>query len=513
MVTTILVTMPTPEYSAPTPVAPIAASLVLPGSKSQTARELVLSALAEGSSVIERPLVADDTLRMRAALELLGATFREERSADGHLEWHVDPILFGAGRAQGVDGDGAGSTRIECGQAGTVMRFVPVVAALVGGKREFFAEDVASARPIAGVVAALKQLGVSAEVSEQQPFLVVEGPALAESTPGLPGHPTTVTIDASASSQFVSALLLAAARFPNGLHIRHEGERLPSQPHIDMTIEALARRGVTVEQPSETEWVVRAGVVGARRVRIEPDLSNAAPFLAGTLLVPGTMRIADWPSTTTQVGQELLTLLPEFVRDRGASWTHTFEPNAASDSPTASGTLTVTSATGPDGQMHLNGVNLDLSDAGELAPSLIALGAVAAHYGHRSEFRGIGHLRHHESDRLHALATNLAPLGTSVEETPEGLILGSSDCAIPTPESNTDTQTATQPSHTWPSHNDHRIATSGAVLGLTVPGIRITGINATTKTFPEFVQLWDATFSTGVSPESPEPPAGSTVDA
>jgi 3-phosphoshikimate 1-carboxyvinyltransferase len=260
-----------------------------------------------------------------------------------------------------------------------------------------------------------------------------------------------ITIDASTSSQFVSGLLLSAARFDGGLHLRHEGDRLPSLPHIEMTIATLAARGVTVDSPAVGEWVVAAGSIAGAEIDIEPDLSNAAPFLAAALVAGGSVTIMGWPAATTQVGADLADLLPLF----GAEVTRTGDR------------LTVT---GGDG---IRGVNLDLTTGGELAPAIVAIAALA---DGPSEITGIGHIRHHETDRLAALAAEINGLGGAVTEQEDGLRI------------------EPRPLHggVWRSYHDHRMATAGAIIGLATPGVEIENVATTAKTLPQFTQLWQA---------------------
>jgi 3-phosphoshikimate 1-carboxyvinyltransferase len=264
-----------------------------------------------------------------------------------------------------------------------------------------------------------------------------------------------LTIDASASSQFVSGLLLAAPRFSTGLTLRHVGERLPSMPHIEMTIATLARRGVVVESPEPGVWVVPPGPIAGAEIEIEPDLSNAAPFLAASLLAGGTVTIEGWPDATTQVGDHLATLLPRF----GATVTRD------------GGALTVDGGAGLRGGTTLPGVDLDLSEGGELAPTFAALAALA---GAPGRITGIGHLRGHETDRLAALAAELTALGGRVTELDDGLAF----------------EPAELHGGPWRSYQDHRMATTGALIGLVVDGIEVDDIATTAKTLPEFPQLW-----------------------
>ncbi|HYI32516.1 MAG TPA: 3-phosphoshikimate 1-carboxyvinyltransferase [Glaciibacter sp.] len=420
-------------WPAPTATGPLSASLSLPGSKSLTNRELVLSALADSPTLLRSPLHSRDTDLMVAALRQLGTTIEAVPTGS---EYGDDLRI--------IPGELLGSTTIDCGLAGTVMRFLPPVAALALGPTTFDGDEGARRRPMSTTISSLRALGadINDDGRRALPF-TVHGRGF------LPGG--EVTIDASTSSQFVSGLLLAAARFEQGLSLRHTGERLPSLPHIDMTIATLAARGVTVHQPSIGEWVVNAGPIAGVETMIEPDLSNAAPFLAAALVLGGSVTITGWPDATTQVGADLIELLPLF----GGSVSY------------ADGRLTVT---GGDG---IRGVELDLSTGGELAPTLVALAALA---DTPSTITGIGHIRHHETDRLAALAAEINGLGGAVTELDDGLHIDP------------------RPLHggVWRSYEDHRMATSGALIGLVVPGIEIQDIGTTAKTLPQFPTLWES---------------------
>lgn len=420
-------------WPAPTAAGPLSASLSLPGSKSLTNRELVLSALADSPTLLRSPLHSRDTDLMVAALRQLGTTIEAVPTGS---EYGDDLRI--------IPGELLGSTTIDCGLAGTVMRFLPPVAALALGPTTFDGDEGARRRPMSTTISSLRALGadINDDGRRALPFTV-------HGRGSLPGG--EVTIDASTSSQFVSGLLLAAARFEQGLSLRHTGERLPSLPHIDMTIATLAARGVTVHQPSIGEWVVNAGPIAGVETVIEPDLSNAAPFLAAALVLGGSVTITGWPDATTQVGADLIELLPLF----GGSVSY------------AAGRLTVT---GGDG---IRGVELDLSTGGELAPTLVALAALA---DTPSTITGIGHIRHHETDRLAALAAEINGLGGAVTELDDGLHIDP------------------RPLHggVWRSYEDHRMATSGALIGLVVPGIEIQDIGTTAKTLPQFPTLWES---------------------
>ena len=436
-----------PVWAAPAAAGPLAARLMLPGSKSLTNRELVLSALADGPSLLRRPLHSRDSALMIEALKQLGVAI-DEVPGDGAFgpDLRVTPPADAEGLHGGVS--------IDTGLAGTVMRFLPPLAALALGPVAIDGDTAARRRPMRTTIQALRDLGIEVDDdgSGTMPFTIhgtgaVEGGQLA--------------IDASASSQFVSGLLLTAPRFRRGLELRHTGERLPSLPHIEMTIAALAARGIVVESPSPGVWRVPAAPIAALDVTIESDLSNAAPFLAAALVAGGTVTIDGWPDATTQVGAQLERLLPRYgavVRRDG----HALTADGGAGVPRA----------GSNGGAALPPVDLDLSEAGELAPTFAILAALASG---PSRLTGIGHLRGHETDRLAALRENLERLGASVTELDDGLAI----------------EPAPLHGGPWLAHEDHRMATSGALLGLVVDGIEVDDIGSTAKTLPEFPELWE----------------------
>lgn len=428
---------PEPEetlWPAPTASVPTSAVLSLPGSKSLTNRELVLSALADGPSRLRAPLHSRDSDLMVEALRELGTVID---SVPGDGEYGPDLLITPAEEL-------SGSTTIDCGLAGTVMRFLPPLAGLALGPTTFDGDEAARRRPMATTISSLRALGVDIN-DDGRPVL----PFTVHGSGRIEGG--EITIDASLSSQFVSGLLLAAARFENGLTLSHSGERLPSMPHIEMTIETLAARGVTVDSPAPGTWIVAPGPIAAADVAIEPDLSNAAPFLAAALVTGGSVTITGWPSETTQIGARLADLLPLF----GATVTRDGDR------------LTVT---GGDG---IRGVTLDLPEGGELVPNLVALAALASE---PSTITGIGHIRHHETDRLAALVTEINKLGGNVTELDDGLHI----------------EPAELHGGTWLSYEDHRMATTGAIIGLAVAGVEIENIGTTSKTLPQFTELWHA---------------------
>ncbi len=419
-------------WRAPIADGAVRAEVAVPGSKSLTNRELVLAALADSPSRLLSPLHSDDSARMIDALRALGAVI-ERVPGEGRFgpDLVVTPISGSVSNAV-----------VDCGQAGTVMRFVTPLAGLTRGEVTVTAHESALHRPMGEMIRSLRELGVDIDDGGRWalPFLVH-------------GHGRVrggeVTIDASASSQFVSGLLLAAPRFDVGLRLIHDGERLPSLPHIDMTVEALAHRGVHVERPNDREWLVPAGPLRGKELTIEPDLSNAAPFLAAAVLTEGRVSIPHWPVHSTQPGA----LLADILGEMGARVSR------------RSGVLSVT------GTGEIRGVELDLSAASELTPSLFALAAFA---DSPSTLHGIGHIRGHETDRIAALVGNLRALGGEAEELEDGIRI--------TP--------APLRGGLWRAHHDHRMATAGAIIGLRVPGVEVDDIGTTAKTLPEFPQLW-----------------------
>lgn len=420
------------HYLAPAVDRAVHATVTVPGSKSLTNRELMIAAIADGPGRLIRPLHSDDSRRMIDALRLLGVGIDEEPS-DG--EFGPDLVVTPARLSGGVT--------IDCGQAGTVMRFIAPLAGLADDEIHLTAHESALHRPMGALITGLRDLGVDIddEGTWSLPFTVR-------------GHGRIrggrVEIDASGSSQFVSGLLLAAPRFDVGLHLVHTGERLPSLPHIDMTIESLSRRGIRIERPATGEWLVEAGIPRAKDVAIEPDLSNAAPFLAAALVTGGEVTVTGWPLHSTQPGG----LLPEILHALGG---HTSRHGGA---------LTVRAGEG------IRGLDIDLSAASELTPTIAGLAAFA---DRPTTIRGVAHIRTHETDRIAALVNNLRALGGDAEELPDGLRI------------------SPRPLHggVWPAHHDHRMATTGALIGLRVPGVEIDDIGTTAKTLPEFTLLWE----------------------
>jgi 3-phosphoshikimate 1-carboxyvinyltransferase len=421
------------------------ATVTVPGSKSQTNRALVLAALAAaqnlecagsprgGTSRISGALRSRDTDLMIAALRTLGLRVDESGS----------DLTVSGQLAPGPD------ARVDCGLAGTVLRFVPPLAALSDAVVEFDGDEQARARPIAPLLDALRGLGVRIDGSGL-PFRVKGSGSVAGGT---------VAIDASASSQFVSGLLLCAASFTEGLTVQHTGSALPSAPHIAMTVAMLRQAGVHVDDSEPNRWQVDAGPVAARDWNVEPDLTNAVPFLAAAVVSGGTVRITGWPETSVQPAEHILAVL-------GKLNAHVIQTDSSLE---------------VQGSGDYAGFDVDLRAVGELTPAVAALAALASP-GSVSRLSGIAHLRGHETDRLAALSAEINRLGGNCVETADGLVI---------------TATPLRPG-TWRTYADHRMAMAGAIVGLRVAGMRVDDIGATSKTLPEFPQLWARMLELGV---------------
>lgn len=414
---------------------PVNATITIPGSKSVTNRALILSALASSPSILRRPLRSRDTELMAQGLRSLGIGITESRAENGDEIWTITPgPLFGP-------------TSIDVGNAGTVMRFLPPLAALAKGLINFDGDKRSYERPLGPVISALEELGVT--IDHKDRFAL---PMTINGSGSLKGG--VIEIDASASSQFVSALLLVGPAMREGITVKHVGASLPSQPHIDMTVAMLRQFGAVVDDSVPAQWRVEPGKLKGQEMIIEPDLSNAAPFMSIALVCGGSVTIRDWPRNTTQPGDAL--------REIFATMGGRTEFNA--DGLKISG----------NGAIH--GIDIDLHDEGELTPSIAALAALA---DSPSSLRGIGHLRLHETDRLAALTREINGLGGKVSEEESALHF----------------QPAPLHSGIFHTYEDHRLATAGAVLGLIVDGIDVENIETTRKTITDFPGLWSETLN------------------
>jgi len=421
--------------------AQLDATLDLPTSKSMMARALILASISKRPSLIKRPLRSRDSLLMRDGLRALGVEI-DEIEVEGESAWRIRPQPL------------KGPAKIDVGNAGTVMRFLPPIAALAEGEIRFDGDERSHERPLRPVIEALQSLGVA--IAHDDRFAL---PLTIKGAGQLSGG--EVEIDASASSQFISALLLASPAMSGDLTIRHTGRSLPSLPHIEMTIAMLKDRGIDVEVDSDSRtWRVKqgSGMIEIDQITIEPDLSNAAPFIAAALLMGGRVRIKDWPVSTRQAGDSLRSI---FTLMGGAF--------------TRVGSDIEFTALGRDA---LEGIDIDLGDVGELTPTIAGVAAFASS---KSHLRNIGHLRLHETDRLSALATELRKIGAQVIENEDSLEI--------TPLSNRD-HVSRDDEVIIESYDDHRIATLGALIGLVVKNVKVRNIATTAKTIPDFPALW-----------------------
>ena len=412
---------------------PISATVTIPGSKSATNRALILAALATTPSRIRKPLSSRDTDLMVKGLQSLGCKIEQIKTDQG-FDYQVIP------------GKLTGPTQIDVGNAGTVMRFLPPIAALATGLIHFDGDERSHQRPIAPVLSALEQLGVSVEHNNKYKL-----PITINGAGKIKGG--TVEIDASASSQFVSALLLVAPATQEGITIKNIGPSLPSAPHIEMTIQMLEKFGATVQRTASS-WSVKPCQLIGQDLVIEPDLSNAAPFMAAAMICGGSVKVSDWPLNTTQPGDQLRSIFTKM----GAK----VELNASG--------LTIT------GSGKIDGIDIDLGDVGELTPSIAAVASLATT---PSALRGISHLRLHETDRLSALANEINNLGGSVTEGPGDLIIKPGKMNA---------------SQIFRSYEDHRMATAGAIIGLAVEGVIVENIETTRKTLSDFPGMWQGMF-------------------
>ncbi|MCP9957382.1 3-phosphoshikimate 1-carboxyvinyltransferase [Streptomyces sudanensis] len=437
-------------WPAPYASGPVDATVSVPGSKSVTNRALVLAALASEPGWLRRPLRSRDTLLMAEALRALGVGIEETVSSSSAGAGAPD----GCGEAWRVIPAGLhGPASVDVGNAGTVMRFLPPVAALADGPVRFDGDARSYERPLHGVIDALRVLGARIDDGGRGalPMTVHGGGAL---------DGGKVEVDASSSSQFVSALLLSAPRFNQGVEVRHTGSRLPSTPHVRMTVDMLRAVGAQVDEPETggepNVWRVSPSALLGRDLVVEPDLSNAQPFLAAALVTGGRVTIPDWPARTTQPGDALREIFTEMggsceLTDAGLTFT---------------------------GSGRIHGIDVDLGEVGELTPGIAAVAALA---DSPSTLRGVAHLRLHETDRLAALTAEINALGGDVTETADGLRIR------PRPLRG----------GVFHTYEDHRMATAGAVIGLAVEGVRVENVATTAKTLPDFPRMWAGMLAVG----------------
>ena len=408
---------------------PLKAKISIPGSKSATNRALILAAISKTPSRLRKPLSSRDADLMVKGLRSLGCKINEIKTTEG-FDYEITPQKL------------SGPCQIDVGNAGTVMRFLPPIASLATGLVHFDGDARSHERPLEPVIKALEQLGISIEHGNKYRLpLTINGSGQINGG--------EIQIDASASSQFISALLLLGPATKNGLTVKHTGKSLPSMPHIEMTIQMLRKFGAIVEV-DQNSWTIRSGELHGQDLTIEPDLSNAAPFMAAAMVCGGSVEILDWPKSTSQPGDQL--------RDIFAKMGARIEQNGEGLKIFGSG--------------EINGIDIDLHDVGELTPTIAAVAALASS---TSTLRGIGHLRLHETDRLAALANEINNLGGDVTEGPGELLIKPTNLVA---------------SQIFKSYEDHRMATAGAIIGLAVKDLIVENIETTKKTLPNFPGMW-----------------------
>jgi len=408
---------------------PINAKITIPGSKSATNRALILAAIAKTPSRLRKPLSSRDADLMVKGLQSLGCKIDEIKTELG-FDYQITPQKL------------SGPTQIDVGNAGTVMRFLPPIASLATGLVHFDGDARSHERPLEPVIKALEKLGASIKHGNKYRL-----PLTINGSGEIKGG--EVEVDASASSQFISALMLLGPATKNGLTIKNIGKTLPSMPHIEMTIQMLRQFGATVEVNANS-WIVKAGDLLGQDLTIEPDLSNAAPFMAAAMICGGSVEIIDWPKSTSQPGDQLRDIFAKM----GAKVEQSREGLKIS------------------GSGNINGIDIDLHDVGELTPSIAAVAALASS---PSTLRGIAHLRLHETDRLAALASEINNLGGDVTEGPGELLIKPAELVA---------------SQIFKSYEDHRMATAGAIMGLAVKDLIVENIETTKKTLPDFPGMW-----------------------
>ena len=443
---------PAPTIDASNRAVAIDSTITIPGSKSVTNRALILAAISQTPSRLRKPLSSRDTDLMVKGLRSLGCQIDEVKTDDG-FDYLITPNKL------------VGPTQIDVGNAGTVMRFLPPIAALANGLIHFDGDARSHERPLGPVISALEQLGISIEHGNKYRL-----PLTINGSGKIAGG--EIEVDASASSQFVSALLLLGPATENGITVKHVGSTLPSQPHIDMTVQMLRQFGATVEVVGNSTWIVLPSKLTGQDLTIEPDLSNAAPFMAAAMITGGRVVIKDWPKVTTQPGDQLR----KIFCDMGAQISFVEDGLAVQGKSSVSGDNNAAGLTGLTG---LTGIDVDLHDVGELTPSIAAVAALAST---PSALRNIEHLRLHETDRLSALANEINKLGGDVTQTASDLMINPKPLKL---------SAATPTDHyLFNTYEDHRMATAGAIIGLVVPGVIVENIETTKKTLPDFPGLW-----------------------
>lgn len=405
------------------PLAHCDAIVAIPGSKSYTHRALLVSALADGESVLVHPLRSEDTEYTARALEKFGV--------QNFWEGDLLHVLGKGGRLKGEE------VRIFVGNSGTSMRFLTALAALKHGMTLLEGSDRMRKRPIGDLLEGLEGLGVRAYTKEGNGF-----PPVVVESQGLKGG--TARIGGEESSQFLSALLIISPYASQDVHIDVTG-RLVSKPYVDMTRQVMSAFGVEVQCEEFHSFSVKARQrYIARRYRIEGDASTASYFFSAAAVTRGRVRVENFRTDSIQGDTGFLDILEKMgcgvVREE--NWAEV------------------------QGK-ELQGIEIDMNGMPDLVPTLAVTAAFA-----RGEtlIKNIGHLRLKESDRIKALAGEISKMNIRVEEGEDWLKI----------EGGKAYGTEVEP------YDDHRLAMSFAIAGLAVPGIKIKGERCVDKSFPGF---------------------------
>ena len=415
-----------PEIEIAAAQRPLAATVRLPGSKSITNRAILLASMATGNSTITSAPLSDDTRSMITALRTLGFDI-------------VADDVNGLISVQGLGGRiPVVTANLNVGGAGTAMRFLAGFLTLGSGRYRIDGNARMQQRPIGALLDALQQLGINARAENGNgcPPVVIDRSSIAVSG-------GEITVDAAISSQFVSALLMPAPLWPSGLKLTVNGEA--ARPFIEMTRELMKQWGADSSKNGERITVPGGQHYNPNEFKVEPDATAASYFAAAAALVGGQVTIRGVRKDSVQGDLAFLRVLEQM----GAR----FEWNSDGVVVSSSGRLV--------------GVDAKMNTMPDVVPTLAAIAPFASS---ATRIRKVGFIRHHESDRIHALATELARVGADVREFDDGLEI------LPSPLRPALVET----------YEDHRIAMAFAVTGLKLQGLRIKSPGCVAKTYPGF---------------------------
>lgn len=407
------------------------ANIRVPGSKSVTNRVLLVAALAEGRSRVHNPLFSDDSFHLMRALVELGFDVRADGGATVEIEGH-------AGRIPRSDVD------LFVGNAGTVARFLPPALALGDGPYRVDGEPRMRERPVRELIEALRDLGAEVAYTAQDghfPLEIAGG--------GIRGGATTVP--GAKSSQFLSGLLLASPYAHEPVTLNVQGD-LVSRPYVGMTLDVMKAFGAEPSVPDPSTFHIDGGRYLAREYAVEPDASAASYFMAAAAVTGGRVKIVGLGNASNQGDLQFAEVLREMGCHVDLTHHHV-------------------EVHGPD---TLRGATVDMSDFSDTMMSLAAIAPFATTPTHIS---GIAHTRLQETDRVSAVAAELARLGVPVNETHDSLHI------IPKRDGTRSVRPALVR-----TYGDHRMAMAFAVTGLAAQGVRISEPACVTKTFPRFFQ-------------------------